>query len=308
LPLQQILEPAWFASVLKVGKQRIIELEANMNFIPKYKVVAAVVFLAGGITLPFCQAQTRAFSTVLNLNSNRSYLGIQMEDVTADNMSAYKLSNERGVIIRSVEEGSPAEKASLRANDVVLEYAGNQVWSTMQLSRLVQETPPGRNVDLVVSRDGKRLNLKVQIGNLDREANNQAGRLPGIIVPDGRFFQFRFPSIPDRRFEVRPEGRPRLGVTLQPLTDQLREFFGVPDKRGALVSSIVSGSPSDGKLKSGDVIVQADNTNIENPDDLVRFISDRSGGDVTLKVIRNKKEITVTVTLPAAESREGFKL
>jgi S1-C subfamily serine protease len=117
-----------------------------MNFIPKYKVVAAVVFLAGGITLPFCHAQTRAFSTVLNLNSNRSYLGIQMEDVTADNMSTYKLSNERGVIIRSVEEGSPAEKANLRANDVVLEYAGNQVWSTMQLSRLVQETPPGRNV------------------------------------------------------------------------------------------------------------------------------------------------------------------
>jgi serine protease Do len=279
-----------------------------MNFISKYKVAALTVFLIGGMALPVCPAQTRALSNILWLDSSGAYLGIQMEDVTADNMSTYKLNSERGVIVRSVQKGSPAEAANIKANDVILEYGGNPVWSTMQFRRLVQETPPERNVDLVVSRDGKRLNPKVQIGNLDREANNQAGRFPGIIVPDGRSFQFRFPGIPDRRFEARPEGRPRLGVTLQPLTDQLREFFGVPDKKGALVSSVASGSPSDGKLKPGDVIVQADATNIDSPDDLVRFMDGRPTGDIALKVIRNKKEIAVTVTLPAAESREGFEL
>ena len=97
-------------------------------------------------------------------------------------------------------------------------------------------------------------------------------------------------------------------MTLQPLTDQLRDFFGVPDKRGALVSSVVSGSPSDGKLKSGDVIIKADDKDIDNPEDLVRFVGDKAGGDVILKVIRDKKEIAVTVTLPSEKDQRGYKL
>jgi serine protease Do len=295
---------------LKVERLGIIELEADMNLNPKHMIAVLAMFLIGGTALPVCLAQTQVFPDVLRLNPGGAYLGIQMGDVNADNMSKYKLNGERGVIVRSVDKGSPAETANIKPDDVILEYGGNQVWSTMQFSRLVQETPPGRKVDVVVSRDGKRMNLTAQIGNLDRRADNAIAVPPlQMFGPGGRHFEFRLPDIPNGSIVIPNDRKPRLGVTLQPLTDQLGQFFGSPDKKGALVSSVVAGSASDGKLKPGDVIIKADDRNIDDPDDLVRFVAEKAEGDITMKVIRDKKEITVTVSLPAAESRGGgYKL
>jgi S1-C subfamily serine protease len=81
----------------------------------------------------------------------------------------------------------------------------------------------------------------------------------------------------------------------------------VPNKKGVLVSSVTEGSPSVGKLKSGDVIIRADAKDIETPEDLTRLVRDKSEGSVDLKVIRDKKEITVVINLPAGEEK-GFKL
>ncbi len=119
-------------------------------------------------------------------------------------------------------------------------------------------------------------------------------------------FQFRIPNQPDDNSST--PRRPRLGVTLQPLTDQLGEFLGVPGKKGALVASVAEGSPSAGKLKSGDVIIGADGKSINNPEDLTQIVLNKSEGTITLKVIRDKKEITVAINLPAAENQKGFRL
>ena len=94
---------------------------------------------------PVALAQVRPFG-IVDLDTG-SYLGIRMEDVTSDNMASYKLDAERGVIVRSVDKGSPAEEASLREKDVILEYDGIPVISSTQLKRLVQETPPGRRAE-----------------------------------------------------------------------------------------------------------------------------------------------------------------
>jgi S1-C subfamily serine protease len=188
---------------------------------------------------------------------------------------------------------------------------------------LVQETPVGRNVELVVSRDGTRMNLTAKIGERENSGaslgnrGNSGPRMnsgprtnsgPIIIGPNDRSFQFRMPEGFGERFGVWPDRKPRLGVTLQPLTDQLGEFLGVPDKRGALVSSVDSASPSAGKLKSGDVITKADDKVINNPDDLVQFVREKDKGTIALKVIRDKKEITVTINLPDENTQSGYKL
>ena len=282
-----------------------------MKFSIKLISAAFCAFLFSGVASPFSRAQAQVFGNVIRLNPSGAYLGIEMEDVTASNMAAYKLKDERGVIVRSVEKGSPAETAGLRENDVVIEFGGFQVWSTQQLSRLVQETPPGRDVSLVVSRDGKQMNLTVRIGERDsfggRTGNGTVVVPRDFFGPDGRSFQFQPPIVPNRRFEAPGETKPRFGVVVQPLTDQLAEFFGVPGKKGALVSSVDSGSPSAGKLKSGDVIIGADGKQIDGPDDLAQYIRDEAKDTVTLKVIRDKKELTVTVDLPPGEQK-GYKL
>jgi serine protease Do len=286
--------------------------EVRMNFNTKYIAMALSVLLFSSLAAPLSQAQANTLARTIRIGADGSFLGINMEDVTADNMSAYKLKSERGVIVRSVVKGSPAEKAKLQDNDVLLEYAGFPVRSTQQLSRLVKETPVGRSVDLVVSRDGARVNLTAEIGKSD---NSTAGMRnwfeePGAIFigPNDRPFQFSTPEDFGGRFEAWVDRKPRLGVTLQPVTDQLGEFLGAPGKKGALVSSVDSDGPSAGKLKAGDVITKADDEAINNPDDLVQYIREKDEGTIAFKVIRDKKELTVTVELPGEDSEKGHKL
>ncbi len=252
------------------------------------------------------------------------YLGIEMEDVTADNMATYKLTSERGVIVRSVVKGSPAEAAGLQDKDVILEYAGMPVFSAQQMTRLVRETPVGRKVDLVVSRDGKKINLTAKIDK--REAGPGAPENePDVMMfgaPGGRTFRFRtpeggnwpeMPGVPGMGPVWKEESsKPRLGVTLQPLTDQMADFLGVPGRKGVLVTSVVEGTPAVGKLKAGDVIVRADNQPIEDLGDLTRIVRGKpEGGKIELKIVRDKKEILVTVDLAGTGSKpqsQGFKL
>jgi S1-C subfamily serine protease len=179
----------------------------------------------------------------------------------------------------------------------------------MQFQRLVQETPVGRTVELVVSREGKRMTLNAKIDSRDVRSSERRIELPPFDVPgpNQQFYQFRIPDRPDNPRRIGPADRPRLGITVQPLTEQMGEYLGVPGKRGVLVMSVGADSPSVGKIKAGDVIVSIEGKPVENPEDLTRSVRAKSAGQITLKVIRDKKEIPITVNLPGTDE-EGFKL
>jgi serine protease Do len=232
-----------------------------------------------------------------------------MEEVTAANMSHYKLNSERGVIVGSVRKGSPAENATLQKDDVILEFGGYPIWSSYHLYRLVRETPTGRKVDLVVSRDGKRINLRAALESRNRNnAEDQRGQFRMEPFRSGPYsFQYGMPQDPDERESGLSERKPRLGVTLQSLTDQLAEFFGVPGRKGVLIASVSKASASDGKLKSGDVVIGADDKEINAPEDLTQFVRNASG-KITLKIIRDKKPSTIAIDLPSDENQKGYKL
>ncbi|HTY63214.1 MAG TPA: PDZ domain-containing protein [Acidobacteriota bacterium] len=289
-----------------------------MSYPKKFGIAFLVLFLACGVLLPLSQAQTRVFSNVPQMSPDGAFLGVQMKDVTADNMSKYKLSSEKGVIVSSVVQGSPAEKANIKEDDVILEFGGFSVWSSSQLARLVQETPAGRKVDMAISRDGKRMSVSATLEGRDQRSAESRGQVYTFprdwAGPGQRSYEFRLPdmldnmpNMPGREGNQPATQKARLGVTIQPLTDQLGAFLGVPGKKGVLVASVIEGSPSAGKLKSGDVITGVDGKAVETPDELTRMIRSKAAGDVTLKVIRDKKEISVVVNLAAADEK-GYKL
>jgi S1-C subfamily serine protease len=288
-------------------------------------IAIAVLSLSvpGGTTSAAAQ-EVYSIEKNVQIGLDGAYLGIEMEDVTADNMASYKLAGERGVIVRSVMKGSPAEAAGLQEKDVILEFAGTSVQSVQQMRRLVRETPVGRKVDLVVSRGGMKINLTAKIGKRET-GRGGAENEPDIMMfgaPGGRTFHFRtpeegnwpeMPGMPGMGPSWKEESsKPRLGVTLQPLTDQMAEFLGVPGRKGVLVSSVVEGSPAVGRLKAGDVIVRADNQPIEDLGDLTRIVRGKpEGGKLELTVVRDKKETVITVDLAgtgAKPQNRGFKL
>jgi serine protease Do len=92
------------------------------------------------------------------------WLGVGIADVGDDDLPKYQLKEARGVLIRHVVAGQPADKGGLKADDVVLAVDGTQVESMRDLQRIIASTPVGRSVKLFVMRGGKEQELEVVVG------------------------------------------------------------------------------------------------------------------------------------------------
>ncbi len=98
-------------------------------------------------------------SRLITIAPPGSYLGIGIQEITAERAKALKLREEAGVEVTRVAPDSPADKAGLKEGDVVLQYNGTKVEGLEQLSRLVRETPVGREAKLDIFRNGAPLTL-----------------------------------------------------------------------------------------------------------------------------------------------------
>src|SRR5215813_15083864 len=94
-----------------------------------------------------------------------SYLGVDIENVTADRVGPLKLKEERGVEVTMVDQDAPAGKAGVKEHDVIVDFNGTAVESEEQLRRMIREVPPGRNVTLGISREGNPLTINLQLAD-----------------------------------------------------------------------------------------------------------------------------------------------
>jgi serine protease Do len=209
-----------------------------------------------------------------------------------------------GVVIDEVTEGSPAAKAGLRKGDVVLEFDGERVRSSRQLTRLVQETVAGRKVPVVVQRDGQRTTVTVEPresdsrifrgfeGNRVLEEFGGSPRMARPPAPPPRPATPPSPAFPEfERFIWR--GGNTLGVEVSELSPQLADYFGTKD--GVLVTSVTDDSAAaKAGIKAGDVITSIDGAAVETPSDLRRRIQRlEDGTDFTIAIVRDKKAQTL---------------
>ncbi|HKS40023.1 MAG TPA: PDZ domain-containing protein, partial [Blastocatellia bacterium] len=113
----------------------------------------------------------RQFFMLPQVTGEGSYLGVYLEEVTPDRMKELGLAEERGAIVMKVIEGSPAAKAGLKENDVVVSFNGQRVDSMIALRRLLSETPADRNVQIEVIRGG---NHQTMAATLSKKSQNFA--------------------------------------------------------------------------------------------------------------------------------------
>ena len=88
-------------------------------------------------------------------------LGVEIRDLGKEDLAKFKLSSPNGVAVDQVMKESAAEKAGVKAGDVVVQFDGENVRSAAQLTRLVRETVAGRTVKMSIVREGKRMDLDV---------------------------------------------------------------------------------------------------------------------------------------------------
>jgi serine protease Do len=262
-----------------------------------------MAFLAASLAAPAAWAQAatsrqRTTGRIILQRDGGSYLGIGVVDVTSERAKALNLKDERGAEVSSVREDSPASKAGIKEGDVVLEYNGQPLQGGEQLTRLVRETPVGRQVKVVVWRNGASQTLTATI----EEQKGTILRSDGgtVVFPDIRI---PMPQIEIPRFQLTYQN-PMLGIEGESLgsQQQLAEFFGV--KEGVLVKVVRKNSAAEkAGIKAGDVITKVDDSKVTTTQEITRALRNLgSKKTFTVIVVRNKKEMPLTVTM---EDRGG---
>jgi serine protease Do len=231
----------------------------------------------GSIGIGFAIPSAMARNVIEQLRDNgtvrRGWLGVRIQNVTDELAEGLRLDSARGALVASVSPGGPAETAGLKQGDVVLEFNGRPVPKYRNLSRMVAETPVGRDVEVVVWRKGKEVKLKVSLGELKEE---QVAALPDT------------PSR-DETGEVSA-----LGLKLARITPELRTRFELDEKTdGVVITEVLpEGNAAEKNLKPGDVIVEIDLEEVRNPDDVANKVEkakDEGYRVVTLLVFRQGK-------------------
>jgi membrane-associated protease RseP (regulator of RpoE activity) len=267
-------------------------------------MLLAVIGILSSVAVAGTQPGTQ-FNTTPNVyllqGGGRSYLGVDIQDVTADRVSALKLKEERGVEISAVDQDAPAGKAGLKQHDVILDFNGAPVDSGEQLRRLIRETPPGRTITLGISRDGNPMKISVQLADRGRVVLEST---PKVVIP--RIQPIPKIDIPGYAFQVQTYSS-SLGIQTENLSRQLGEYFGVKDGAGVLVRSVDKGSAAEkAGIKAGDVIVRAGDEKLTDRADLSHVLrSHREGGKIALGIMRDKHEQTISVDLPKRGAGDG---
>ena len=286
--------------------------------------------LAGGMAVDAARAQDKEVRRagprveVMRMLGGGGRRGVSLEEVGADDVGRLGLSAERGAVVTEVQDGSAAEKAGVQKGDVIVRFGGQEVWSAAQLARLVRETPPGRAVDLEVSRGGSVQKLSVALAKPDRD--HLIGRGPGAM---GETFHFEVPEIPDLAdlptphvppippmppdFEAGPmfhmfhPGQRKLGLSYQELGDQLARYFKV--EGGVLVTDVAEDGPAaKAGIKAGDVIVRVAGKAVKDGRDLREALSDAEpGSDATIGVQREGRAMDLTVKLAETKPTPGAR-
>jgi membrane-associated protease RseP (regulator of RpoE activity) len=231
-----------------------------------------------------------------------TFLGIYAEDISKENMSRYGMREVRGVGVTQVIKDSPAEKAGIRKDDVILRYDGESVTSARKLNRLVGESSADQTVRLTISRGGSEQEVTATLSKRNG-MHNVFGGLAGPEISRGTTlgpFKVNPGTIQinpgEDGFVFAFGGNRRIGVSTQSLTKQLADYFGAKDG-GVLITSVTDNSPAaKAGLKAGDVITAIDGEKVTSAGDVSRSINKKDDGQVSLTVIRDHNTRTFTLT------------
>lgn len=251
--------------------------------------------------------QERHFSFFLD---GGAYLGVSTEDVSKENMARYGMRDVRGVGVTEVMKDSPAEKAGVRKDDVILRFDGESVTSVRKLTRLVSESSADQTIRLTISRGGAEQEVTATLskrdfnGLLRGKINDEIWK--GVEKDWPKIEMGNLGTVGDGNW-VLALGNRRIGVSTQTLSKQLAEYFGVKDG-GILITSVTENSPAaKAGLKAGDVITAIDGEKVTSSGDITRALNKKETGDVSLTVIRDKNMRTVTLTPEKSEHPSIFR-
>ncbi len=233
-----------------------------------------------GFTIPINTAIDVKDKLLASGHIKRGWMGIAVQPLSRDYARYFGDPQLEGVIVSDVEPDSPAQKGGLEPGDIIIEYQGEKVKAEKeedlnQFTTSVSQTPPQRPANVKVKREGKTLDLVIELGTKPKAKGDE--------------------------YET------DLGFTVEEITDALYRNRRLEDREGVLVSFVEVGGPAGkAKLKEGDIIKQIEEfpiKDLENLKDALKDLKEEKHLMVTVVRGKNKR----LVLLIKEESKENGK-
>jgi serine protease Do len=197
-----------------------------------------------GFAIPSNMAVHVAKALIANGKVSRGWLGVSIGNPTPEQMNALNLQNNKGALITDVAPGSPAQKAGLEKNDLVVKYQGQPIADSASLQSRVADTAIGTDASMEVMRDGKPVDVTVKIGDLNDAIRKMAASIEG-----------------------------RLGVDVRPLTAKETQQYGLEPGQGVALSSLKKDSAlAKAGFEKDDVILDINNVPVDGVEGFVDIV------------------------------------
>ena len=207
-----------------------------------------------GFAIP-ANAAEKVIDQLINFGeTRRGWLGVRIQEVTKEIAEAVELKKSEGALVASVGENSPADKAGIKAGDIILEFDGKKIDTMRTLPKVVANTKVGKSVQLKIWRDKKLISKNLKLGRLEfseefKEKKTKAKKTKEV-------------EIQKLKISVRDLSAEDIS------TRKLEKISG-----GVVITEISNTSPLKGLANVNDIIIEAKRTPIEDTSDLKNVVN-----------------------------------
>ncbi|MFZ0929427.1 MAG: DegQ family serine endoprotease [Syntrophobacteraceae bacterium] len=215
-----------------------------------------------GFAIPVNTAKSLIPQLEANGEVTRGYLGVNIQSIDPDLAKALKLEQSKGALVAEVVPGGPADKAGIKAGDVIVSFDGKSVHDSHDLPAMVAAATIGRQVPITLVRNGKEIKIDAVVAKLESSGTKLA--------------------------ESKLPAQGKWGLQLQDLNPEIARQLGLDDDHGVVVAGVQPGSPAyRASIQPGDVIMEVNRQTVKSASDLKEKIAKANDSDALLLLVKN---------------------
>lgn len=222
-------------------------------------------YMGIGFAIPSNMLQHVMQEVIATGSVSRGFMGVVLQQMDANLAKAFNLEKSQGALVADVSKGSPAEKAGLKQGDIILKYNNLPVTNIAGLRNAVALMKPGSNVNLSVIRDGKTIEIPINIGSFPIDGK------PAVE------------AVADQN---------KYGFSVQDLTPETAKVLGYSEAKGVVISKVEPGSPAAwAGLKKGSLILAVNQQQVTTAAEFTKALNSTANGTPLLLLVRQGEAV-----------------
>ncbi|MHC4986944.1 MAG: PDZ domain-containing protein [Planctomycetota bacterium] len=236
----------------------LLNLEGKVVGINSAIITGDRGYMGIGLAVPINMGKAIKEQLIKTGKVHRGYVGVGMQSIDPEMVDFFKLENNKGVLITSVTEDSPADKAGLEKDDVVIRVDNKKIEDPQDLKNIVGFTAPETEVEFTIIRGGKEKKVMVKVG-----------------------------SMQDSELADTSDLGKKFGLTVATIDEEIADQYNVEEGKGVVVVEVKSGSPAvRAGIRKGMVILEVNRTEVNTVGEFNEAIAESEDSKKALLLVR----------------------